>query len=494
MHYATTDFDVEPIKITSISVKDFASGHVESFTVNEKTTEEQILKDFLSHMRKLKNYTIVTWNQKSAQYGPQQIRNRCKELGVSKSLPFSIEDVVDLDEIFGKEFGHEYIGHPKLQKLAELNNITLTGFVNGKQQIEFFHQNEYKKLENSVIRKTTTIYRFLTLSFENNLKTKGKKKKKSKQLSENIQFYIIIAVMASGIILSPFLGYYIPLMLESEQDKIEYVDVTNSTELLSKLYESKINDIEQRVTELENSLGQVTDENERRKLEQIIERLKIANTYMREQNYSDAEKFYRLVLVDHSNNTEALDGIALALARQDKFQESIDYYDKLLIIKPNYYVAVLNSAWSLAQLEQYEKSLKLLNDLESNNSDDLLVLSHLCWVLHKLDYHEDAVEYCKKVISHGTNDERVAKAYSLSLSLLNQFEEALPFHKQLYEMYPGDIPTVINYANTLLGAGKINDALNIYEKGLEKYPDNKILLHNKKVLCIKNPQLQCGVF
>ena len=77
------------------------------------------------------------------------------------------------------------------------------------------------------------------------------------------------------------------------------------------------------------------------------------------------------------------------------------------------------------------------------------------------------------------------------MSLLDRSPEAVPSYKKLYGLYPDDLPTIINYANALSEVGQINDALIIIEQGLDKFPNQKFLEHNKKVLCVKNPQLQC---
>ncbi len=283
------------------------------------------------------------------------------------------------------------------------------------------------------------------------------------------------------------------IITSGNTEQSEFVRINPATSaLLLELQQEKILEQEQRIKDLEKSLADITDENERMKLGQVIDRLKLANNLMQEQDFAGAETHYRLILSNNEIDPEALEGLSLALARQDKFEESIFYYNKVLALEPDSYEAIINNAWSFAMLEEYEQSLKMLNDLEIKDPDDLLVLSHKCWVLHKLDLHESARETCKKVLAHGTDDERVAKAYSLSLSFLNRFEEALPFHKKLYELYPNDFPTLVNYANTLSNVGQVQNALIIYDEGLEKFPNSEVLQHNKKVLCVKNPHLDCS--
>jgi len=142
-------------------------------------------------------------------------------------------------------------------------------------------------------------------------------------------------------------------------------------------------------------------------------------------------------------------------------------------------------------LKEYEKSITQLNELEDDHSDDLMLLSHKCWVLHKLHFFESAVEYCEKVLHERSDDERIPKAYSLSLTLLGRSAEALPFHQKLYEAHPDDIPTIINYGITLSDVGQKQEALNVYNKGLEKFENHQVIMNNKNVLFMKNPELNC---
>lgn len=279
----------------------------------------------------------------------------------------------------------------------------------------------------------------------------------------------------------------------TSQEQQEFAKI-NSTEMMGVLQEllnEQILEDKQKIKELEMKLSQTTDENERMRLEIIIDKFQLATNSMEVEDFVGAENYYRLILKTDENNIDALEGLGLSLGRQDKFEDSIFYYDQVLKIEEDNYEALINNAWSYAMLEEYEESLTKLNDLEDDNPNDLLVLSHKCWVLHKLDFFESAVEYCEKVLSEGTQDERIPRAYSLSLTLLDRAEEALPFHEKLYELHPDELPIVINYGNTLSDVGQNQEALNIYNKGLEKFENNTVLLHNKKALCINNPQLDC---
>ncbi|MCH7561667.1 MAG: tetratricopeptide repeat protein [Thaumarchaeota archaeon] len=210
-----------------------------------------------------------------------------------------------------------------------------------------------------------------------------------------------------------------------------------------------------------------------------------------DDNYEKIIHYANEILFYQSNNTIALDTLGVALARAGFLEQSIKNYTKLLTIMPDDYSALANNAWSLTKLEQYDDALILLNKIESMSETDPAMLANKCWILHKTNDHPEALSYCKRALDQNEDDERALGAYSLSLSFSDRSAEALPYYKKLHELRPDDLPTIINYANALSNAGQINNALTLIEQGLDKFPNQQYLIHNKKVICVENPQLQC---
>ena len=200
LHYACTDINNSPVIITSISTKNYATGQTSSFSYDEFGEEEKLLSAFVNHMKNYQNYTIVTWNQKSSTYGIQYIQRRCKELGVTNDFPIHMEQLVDLDDIYTEKYGRGYVKDPKLRCLADLNNIPLINFVEGKDEIDLFYKKEYKKIENSTNKKVSVIADYLTASFKNKLKVS--KGDKSKHKLTTVWKVIVAVGVIIGIIVS----------------------------------------------------------------------------------------------------------------------------------------------------------------------------------------------------------------------------------------------------------------------------------------------------
>lgn len=303
---------------------------------------------------------------------------------------------------------------------------------------------------------------------------------------------ILIDVLDFGIGTFDFIeSRWIPF---SDSNQTEYSDISiDPSQYFLAVAMQTIESLNRYIDTLEKQILESDDENERRKLEQIQERIELGNFHYDDGNYDNARDYYKLVLENESNNPEALDGYALMLAILGELEESIMQYDKLLILKPGYYVAMLNNAWSHILLENYPEALGLLDELENKNSEDPLVISHKCWLMEKMDELTETINYCTKALDNDQNDIRAIKAYSLSLSIIGNYTQALPYHERLYTMYPDDDATIINYATTLAHSDNVQLALELYDYILDKYPNQPDVTKVKRSLCLQHPELVCGV-
>ncbi len=200
LHYACTDINNSPVIITSISIRDYGTHQTYTFSFDEYGDEKNLLSAFVNYMKNYQNYTIVTWNQKSPAYGIQHIQRRCKDLDVVGEFPIKMDQVVDLDDIYTEKYGRGYVKDPKLRCLAEVNNIPLKNYVEGLDEINLFTKKEYKKIENSTIKKTSLIADYLTASFKNKLKVAKGDKSKIKLSKKIIGIIVIVVGFIGGLI------------------------------------------------------------------------------------------------------------------------------------------------------------------------------------------------------------------------------------------------------------------------------------------------------
>jgi len=170
IHYACTSVSESPVLITSISIKNYFNGQTTTFSMDSLKNEKEILVNFVKFLNENPDKIFVTWNQKSSTYGFPHLAQRCKENSIVTQQSINDTNMIDLDDLLEKQFGLGYAQHPKLHYLADLNGVTLTNFIDGKEEISMYYKKEYKKIENSTNRKVGIISALMDLAFDDKLK------------------------------------------------------------------------------------------------------------------------------------------------------------------------------------------------------------------------------------------------------------------------------------------------------------------------------------
>ncbi len=193
IHYSCESFYDIPNgatpRITAIAVKHYGTNQTTSFSIHkvaelkhiafEEITshydelEKEMLKEFFSYVEKHSGYTWVHWNMRNIVYGFQAIEHRYKVLG-GKPSEIADERKVDLSLLLIKMYGIKYIGHPRLEKLKELNKISYLGYLSGKEEATSFQNGEYVKLYSSTVSKVDLLMNIVERMRTDELKTNAK--------------------------------------------------------------------------------------------------------------------------------------------------------------------------------------------------------------------------------------------------------------------------------------------------------------------------------
>ncbi|MFR2738305.1 MAG: hypothetical protein ACLTA2_06215 [[Clostridium] innocuum] len=193
IHYSCESFynntDGHSPRITSIAISNLDSHQTDSFSIhmiaeemkydlteleNEfDIVEKQMLDNFYDYVKEYKNCIWVHWNMRDVNYGFQAIEHRYKVLS-GKPIIVENSKKVDLAKLLVNYYGKNYIGHPRMKKLMELNNLTHKDFLDGEAEAKAFQNREYVKLHQSTLRKVNIFTDFLDLSLQGKLKTKSK--------------------------------------------------------------------------------------------------------------------------------------------------------------------------------------------------------------------------------------------------------------------------------------------------------------------------------
>ena len=175
VHYSCESFydrtDPHSPRITSIAVRNLDSGQTRSFSIHlvaerrgllgnieqhYDDLEREMLTDFFKYMEVKQDARWLHWNMRDANFGFEALENRFKALGHE---PFHLDERnrFDLSRILIGIYGVGYVGHPRLEKLLELNHITPLDFLTGAQEAAAFVDKQFVKLHQSTLRKVDVL-------------------------------------------------------------------------------------------------------------------------------------------------------------------------------------------------------------------------------------------------------------------------------------------------------------------------------------------------
>ena len=172
VHYSCESFynrpDGHSPRITSIAVRNLASGQTKSFSIHQYAEikkfsppditnkydifETEMLEAFYSFINENKNLTWIHWNMRDINYGFEAIGHRFRVLG-GNQIQIESGNLIDLASLLIDIYSVQYVGHPRLENLIKMNDISLIDFLNGEAEAKAFEDREYVKLHQSTLRK-----------------------------------------------------------------------------------------------------------------------------------------------------------------------------------------------------------------------------------------------------------------------------------------------------------------------------------------------------
>ncbi len=176
IHYSCESFYDRPEgqtpRVTSIAVRNFASGQTSSFSIHKiaelegvkfsdidsqyDLLEKEMLNEFFQFLSQHQTHDWVHWNMRDINYGFPALEHRFRVL---KGEPVKLDESrkFDLSRALVSVFGNKYIGHPRLIKLMEANHITTLDLLDGPGEAEAFEKKEFVKLHQSTLRKVDVL-------------------------------------------------------------------------------------------------------------------------------------------------------------------------------------------------------------------------------------------------------------------------------------------------------------------------------------------------
>ena len=196
IHYSCESFynrgEAESPRITSIAVRNLATAQTKSFSIhqlaerdgrvsredvddNYDRLEKRMLGEFFNYAKSREDCIWLHWNMRDASYGFEALEHRFKIHG---EKPFVIPEPLrfDLARVLIELYGVNYIGHPRLEMLAEKNDISTRDFLNGEKEARAFENGKYVALHRSTLRKVDIISDIASRAVDDTLATDAKRK------------------------------------------------------------------------------------------------------------------------------------------------------------------------------------------------------------------------------------------------------------------------------------------------------------------------------
>lgn len=190
VHYACQSF-AQPQqqgspRIAAIAVRNLDSGQTTSFSIHQELElcrlpawesparldelEGAMLARYFTFLRENKGMRFVHWNMRDMKFGFAALEHRFAVLG---GEPHTLADhqLFDLAILMAEVFGSKYAPRPHLWHLAKRNQLSLTGFLDGKDEPAMFNRGEYKAVHQSTLCKVAIIADVASRTESRTLKT-----------------------------------------------------------------------------------------------------------------------------------------------------------------------------------------------------------------------------------------------------------------------------------------------------------------------------------
>ncbi|MDQ1610933.1 MAG: hypothetical protein QOG00_864 [Pyrinomonadaceae bacterium] len=195
IHYSCESFynrrDGTSPRITSIAIQNLSNGQTVSFSIHQiaerykyslheidqhyDELEREVLTEFYKFVQNHLNNKWVHWNMRDINYGFRAIEHRCAVLeGTPIHIPQA--NLFDLARMLIDIYGHDYISHPRLEKLMEKNGIGRKDFLSGREEAEAFEKKDYVKLHQSTLRKVDVMTTIAERAWNKSLTTNARLK------------------------------------------------------------------------------------------------------------------------------------------------------------------------------------------------------------------------------------------------------------------------------------------------------------------------------
>lgn len=156
-------------RITSIAINHYSTGQSVSFSTHSVSEELQIprkdvlerfdevelelLAKFYKFIRDRRDKFWVHWNMRNLTFGFEHLEHRYRVLGGRDACVIDVERRLNLNDLIADRYGADYVIHPKMTSLMDLNGGRHRDLLNGKEEVEAFERKEFMRMHSSTLSK-----------------------------------------------------------------------------------------------------------------------------------------------------------------------------------------------------------------------------------------------------------------------------------------------------------------------------------------------------
>lgn len=156
-------------RITSIAITHYSTQQTVSFSTHSVAEElgiprdevidrfdeieQALLQKFYAFARDRRDKYWVHWNMRNLTFGFEHLEHRYRTLAHQDVPVIPVERRINLNDLLADRYGDNYVGHPRMQTLMDLNGGLHKDFLTGSQEVNAFRKREFIRMHNSTLCK-----------------------------------------------------------------------------------------------------------------------------------------------------------------------------------------------------------------------------------------------------------------------------------------------------------------------------------------------------
>ncbi len=221
-------------------------------------------------------------------------------------------------------------------------------------------------------------------------------------------------------------------------------------------------------------LMQCADSRETRMQRHLVQ----GNEKIREQEYEQAERFFKEALRLDSCFEDALNNLGTVYHRRKNPEQALEYYSKALACEPRFLSALLNRANVSYEIGEYDQALADLNEVESLKPDTAVLWELRALVLWKRGEYEEARHAFARTGDPHEDPELMINLGTLFASE-KQYDSGRYYLRNVLSIDPRNHLALNALAMLEADAGNVDEARKLLETALALAPRDPYYLNNR---------------